>query len=114
MDITVFPLSLFPGYERIHKVRVMPSVPGKVKYVCDKTGTQYKPSVCSNCSVVIYNTEKYPFEALLNLYPHWALALRSQAEIYFQLLEGNSSFVRRTDSPAFFFSFFFFGSFQDK
>lgn len=37
MDITVFPLSLFPGYERIHKVRVMPSVPGKVKYVCDKT-----------------------------------------------------------------------------
>lgn len=33
----------------------------------------------------------------LNLYPHWALALSSQAWICFQLLKGNSSFVRKID-----------------
>lgn len=44
--------------------------------------------------ITLRNTHLRP---TLNLYPHWALAFRSPAWICFQLLKGNSSFVRKID-----------------
>lgn len=59
--------------------------------------------------ITLRNTHLRP---TLNLYP---LALRSQAWIHFQLLKGNSSFVRKIDLGQFshLFCVFFF-SFQDR
>ena len=44
--------------------------------------------------ITLGNTHLRP---MLDLYPLWALALRSPAWICFQLLKGNSSFVRKID-----------------
>lgn len=60
--------------------------------------------------ITLGNTHLRP---TLNLYPHWALALRSQAWICFQLLKGNSSFVRKIDLGQFSHLVGFFFSFQD-
>lgn len=86
----------------------MPSVPGKVKYVCDKTWTQCQPSVCSNCSVVIYNTEKHPFEAHAEFRSPLDPAFKSQAWVCFQLLKGNSRKIDLGQFSHLFMFFFYF------
>lgn len=60
----------------------------------EHNASQVLAVITARLYITLRNTHLRP---TLNLYPHWPLALGSQAWICFQLLKENSSFVRKID-----------------